>query len=67
MLNDVFPKINICFKTQSVFSSNLHDVTYLVTYSTQDTTSFIGKQNGRRKCSVDSISRPQLHNGLTLS
>ena len=62
MLNDVSPKSNVCVKTESVFYSNLYLMLPTVLRRVHLLLTIWGEC--RRKCSVDSISRPQLQKGL---
>ena len=57
MLNEAFPKSNVYFNAVNV------------THSTPESAylSFANWEQCRRKHSVDSILRPQLHNGLIVS
>ena len=65
MSNDVLPKNNVSVKAESVVSSNLKLILPVVLRRVRLSLTNWGQC--RRKCSVDSISRPQLHNGLIVS
>ena len=65
MSNDILLKSNVCVKFESVFPSNLQLMLPIVLSRVRISLTNWGQC--RRKNSVDSISSPQLHNGLIVS